>query len=412
MPGDKSISHRSVMIGSIAEGTTHVKNFANSQDCLRTVDAFRQMGIKIDIKGDGLTIAGNGLRGLKKPKGPLYLGNSGTTMRLILGILAGQPFECKLTGDESLSLRPMSRVTHPLRRMGARIEGKGNAEFAPLVIKGGKLMPMSYQMPVPSAQVKSSILFAGLYADGTTCVEEKFKSRDHTERMLKLFGADITADGLSVSLKGGPALSAKDIEVPGDISSASFFIVGASLLKGSHIEMKSVLYNPTRVGVLDVLKEMGANIEIKNENQEGLEPTCDISVTAGRLRGIEIKEEAIPSVIDEIPIIMVAASLAKGKTVIRGAGELRVKETDRLNSVTTNLLRMKANVKIEDDNVIIKGADGLYGAELESFGDHRTAMSMVIAGLAAEVVSTISDTECISTSFPGFFSALKTLTQN
>jgi len=405
--GDKSISHRAVMIASIATGRTKIRNFAGSQDCLRTADAFRQMGIDIVIEGNEVEILGKGLRGLRKPDTSIYLGNSGTTMRLILGILAGQPFTCTLTGDESLSSRPMSRVTGPLRKMGADIEGEKGGEFAPLTISGGELKPISYRTPIPSAQVKSSILFAGLYANGTTCVKEKFKSRDHTERMLKLFGADIKVEDLSVSVEGGGALSAKEIEVPGDISSASFFIVGATLLRGSSLEIKSVLYNPTRIGILDVLRRMGAKIDILKKGETKSEPVCDLNIKAAGLKGIEIGPEMIPSVIDEIPIIMVAAALADGTTVIKGAKELRVKETDRIKSITENLKRMRAEVKVAGDDIVIKGTKRLEAADLESFGDHRTAMSMAIAALVAEGTSSISDIECVDTSFPGFFRQLQ-----
>jgi len=410
LPGDKSISHRAIMIGSIAEGKTAVKNFVTNQDCLSTVNAFKQMGIDISVEDDKVFIHGKGLKGLSKPKSPLYLGNSGTTMRLLLGILAGQGFDCTLTGDESLSSRPMSRVTHPLRSMGARIDGAKDAEFAPLTIKGGKLKPISFDMPVPSAQVKSSILFAGLYADGTTSVKEKIKSRDHTERMLKLFGADLTTKDNVISVKSNPSLSGKNITIPGDISSASFFIVGATLLKGSSIKVRSILYNPTRIGLINLLKRMGAKIEVINENKTGFEPTCDLNVESSPLRGIDITEDLIPSLIDELPIIMVAAALSKGKTCIKGAKELRVKETDRISSIATNLKRMGADITVKGDDIVIKGVERLNASSLESFGDHRTAMSMVIASLNTKGISTVSDIGCIDTSYPGFFSTLKTLT--
>jgi len=409
--GDKSISHRAVMFGSIAEGETRIKNFANSQDCLSTADAFKQMGIDINIDGDRVIVLGKGLLGLKKPNGPVYVGNSGTTMRMLLGILAGQSFDCTLTGDRSLSSRPMSRVVNPLRQMGAQIDGRERGEFAPLAIKGAKLRPIVYDMPISSAQVKSSILLGGLYADGITTVREKVRSRDHTERMLKLFGADLKVEGLSVSIKGRTNLKGQDIEVPNDISGASFFIVGATLLKGSGIKMKSVLYNPTRTGVLEVLRKMGANIEIKNEKTLSAEPVCDLEVLSGELHGIEITPEMIPSLIDEIPIIMVAASLAKGKTVIRGAKELRVKETDRIKSLTTNLIRMKAQISVEGDDITINGSKELQAADLQSYGDHRTAMSMIIAALTAKGVSNISDVACIDISFPGFLDILKNITR-
>lgn len=407
--GDKSISHRAVMIGSIAEGTTKIANFANNEDCLRTVNAFRDMGINIDIKGNEVIIKGKGLRGLKKPSGPLYLGNSGTTMRLLLGILAGQDFDCLLTGDDSLSSRPMSRVVIPLRKMGAAIEGKNNAEYAPLKIKGAKLKPLKYDLEIPSAQVKSCILLAGLYAGGETIVNEHVKSRDHTERMLKIFGADLSVKGLSVSVKGNPVLSARGIEIPNDISGASFFMAGAALLKGSDVYMKSVLYNPTRTGIIDVLKKMGAKIEVTNIRNSDFEPVCDMRITSGELNGVEIKDEEIPYLIDEIPVIIVAAALARGTTIIKGAKELRVKETDRIMSMSTNLARMGANIDIENDNIVIHGVKELKAAHVESFADHRTAMSMIIAGLAAKGKSVVSDIKCIDTSFPGFLDVLKGL---
>jgi len=306
----------------------------------------------------------------------------------------------------------MGRVTRPLRQMGARIDGRKDAEFAPLKIEGGRLRPISYKTPVPSAQVKSAILLAGLYADGVTRVEEKLKSRDHTSRMLQLFGAAVKTEDLAVSVKGKASLSAKDIKIPGDISSASFFIIGAALLKGSSVNIKSLLHNPTRSGMLDILRLMGADIKILNDDDTGFERLCSLKVNGGSLRGVEIGPELIPSVIDELPIIMVAASLARGVTVIRGAKELRVKETDRIHSITTNLARMGADIRTEGDDVIIKGVEKLNGAELESFGDHRTAMSMAIAALTARGPSTVSGIECIDTSFPAFFEELKRLTRN
>jgi len=370
------------------------------------------MGVAIDIKGCNVTITGCGMQGLKKPKEPLYLGNSGTTMRLIMGILSGQSFECVLKGDESLSARPMDRVTQPLESMGAEISGCEGCNYAPLTIKGGKLNPILYESPVPSAQVKSAILLAGLYAKGITTVKEEFKSRDHSERMLRLFGANVVVEGLSVSVKGPVKLKASDLFVPGDISSASFFIVGALLLPGSSVELRSVLYNLTRTGFIKVLEDMGADIDILKEDAQGFEKSCDIRVKSSTLKGVTITKDMIPSLIDEIPIIMVAASLAKGTTVIEGAAELRVKETDRIKSISTNLKLMGARVKIKGDDIIIDGIDRLKGAELESFGDHRTAMSMAIAALTAEGDSKIMDTECIDTSFPEFFHKLETLVRN
>jgi 3-phosphoshikimate 1-carboxyvinyltransferase len=410
LPGDKSISHRAIMIGSIAQGKTRVTNFSNNQDCLSTVGAFRDMGIKIDIDGNTAMIEGKGLYGLKAPEGALYLGNSGTTMRLILGILAGQPFKATLTGDKSLSARPMSRVTTPLKSMGAAIGGESSGEYAPLTIKGGKLKAISYVSPISRAQVKSSILFAGLYAKGTTCVKEKNKSRDHTERMLGSFGAKLTVKGNSVFIKPPHELKAQDIEVPGDISSASFYIVGATLLKSSSVIIKSVLCNPTRTGVLGVLARMGARITVAKKRDLGPEHDCDLKVASSRLGGVEISEDEIPSLIDELPILIVASSLADGRTVIKGARELRVKETDRINSITTNLKKMGADIEVIGDDIIVNGVSELKAASLESFGDHRTAMSMIMAALSAKGDSTISDTDCIDISFPAFLDTLKKLT--
>jgi 3-phosphoshikimate 1-carboxyvinyltransferase len=306
----------------------------------------------------------------------------------------------------------MSRVTHPLRTMGAHIEGRQDAAYAPLTIRGGKLKSLCYEMPIPSAQVKSCLLFAGLYADGTTCVTEAQRSRDHTERMLTLFGAEVLLKGDAVCVNANPSLSGKDLYIPGDVSSASFFIVGALLLKGSSVRITSMGYNPTRIGILHVLEQMGARIAVTATGERGLEPTCDITVTASRLRGVEIRPEMTPSLIDELPILMVAAALARGTTVIRGAKELRVKETDRIHSMVTNLTRMGAAITVEGDDIMIRGVKKLHAAELESFGDHRTAMSMIIASLTAQGTSTMSDISCIDTSFPGFLNVVESLKSN
>lgn len=409
LPGDKSISHRAIMIGSIAHGKTLVKNFLASEDCLRTIEAFRAMGINIEEKNDQVFIYGRGLRGLLKPKSTIYLGNSGTSMRLILGILAGQPFRCELKGDESLSQRPMRRVTHPLRLMGAKVEGRDDANFAPLVIEGGDLKPIDYKTPVPSAQVKSSILFAGLYAHGQTRVTESAKSRDHTERMLKSFGADLSVLNNTITVKGPARLTGRVVEVPGDISSGAFFMVAAALLKGSRVQIGSIGLNPTRTGIIEILKRMGANLEVTTRATKGLEPVGDVRVEGGQLRGTKIGGAVIPRVIDELPIIMVAASLAKGSTIIEGARELRVKEADRIGSMAYNLKRLGVRVLEREDGIVIHGQESLKGGRLKSFGDHRTAMSMVIAGALSDAKSVVSDTECIDTSFPGFMDTLKQL---
>jgi len=407
VPADKSITHRAVMISSIAKGKSIVHNFLNGGDCMATIDAFKHMGISIEENGANLSISGRGLYGLNKPESELYLGNSGTTARLLMGILAAQPFSTVLTGDESLSKRPMDRVCAPLSEMGASFSSGGKKNSLPITITGGKLKPINYTTPVPSAQVKSSILLAGLYAGGLTTVSEKVRSRDHTERMLALFGADIKRDGLKAVVKGGIDLKAHDVRVPGDISSSAFFIALAALLNKSRITVEEVGTNPARTGFLEVLKRMGGRFDLNNTEERDSEPAADITVSHSGLNGVEIKEDEIPAMIDEIPIIMVLASLSEGLSVIKGAGELRVKETDRISSMSANLAKMGACIKIDDDDIIIKGPSKLKGASVESFGDHRTAMAMIIAGLCAEGDTTVMDTQCIDTSFPRFMDTLK-----
>lgn len=408
LPGDKSISHRAVMIGSIAEGQTRVKNLLDCDDCNYTIRAFRDMGITIKKEGKHTIISGKGLRELKKPKSAIDVGNSGTSMRILAGILAGQKFDSTMEGDTSLSNRPMMRVVEPLLQMGAGIT-TATGGFPPLSISGGAVKPINYRMPIPSAQVKSAILFAGLYADGTTIIEEAFKSRDHTERMLKYYGADIKVDGLKISLKGGPELKGRSFEVPGDVSSASFFMAGAVLLQDSKIRIDGVGINPTRAGILEVMSRMGAKINVLNKRGM-FEPVGDVEVEASRTKGIVIEESDIPGIIDELPIIFVLASLSKGKTVIKGAEELRVKETDRINSMKENLERMGARIEVNKDEITIEGVESLKGsANLRSFGDHRTCMAMAIAALTAKGASVIDDAGCITKSFPEFFDVLEKL---
>lgn len=405
LKGDKSISHRAVMVASIADGRTTIKNFLRSEDCLYTVKAFQQLGIDIDFSKDQVVVEGKGLRGLKEAKGPIYVGNSGTSMRLISGILAGQNFESTLTGDISLSKRPMYRIIEPLRMMGAKIKGRDD-QYAPLVIKGADLKAIRYKTKVASAQVKSAIIFAGLYADGITEIEEPSKSRDHTERMLSLFGARLRIEDPKIVVYNEPRLKAQSLSIPGDISSASFFIVGSLLLKDSEIVIKDLLFNRTRLGLINILKDMGAEIEIENMCFNGCEDVCDVVARSGNLKGITIGKSQIPSVIDELPILMVAAARASGQTEIKGAGELRVKETDRIRSMTTALKSMGADISVEGDDIFIRGREELTGAAIDSYGDHRTAMSLVIASLSAGGESKIKDTECINTSFPDFFQLL------
>ena len=409
LPGDKSISHRAVMISSIAEGASRIENFLNADDCMATIEAFKKMGVNVRLKGGVLTVDGVGLRGLKKPSSTLYLGNSGTSMRLLLGILAGQNFESTLSGDESLGRRPMKRVTAPLRQMGADIKGRDDANFAPLTVRGGGLRSIDYVSPIASAQVKSSVLFAGLYAEGITSVVEPFKSRDHTERMLAIFGADISVDRLKISIKGAEGLKGRDIYVPGDISGGTFFIIAALLLRDSEIVIRNAGLNNTRTGVIDILKRMGAKIESKNVRGDW-EPMCDLVISSSRLKGTIIEESEIPRTIDELPALMAAAVFAQGRTVIKGAGELRVKETDRINSMLYNLKKMGAAVDSKDGEVTIEGIGSLRGsAELSSFGDHRTAMAITIAALCSSGESVIDDVKCVSTSFPGFFDILESI---
>lgn len=403
LPADKSISHRAAIMGSISEGETRVGNFLKSDDCLNTLEVFKKLGVDIKWNKDSrLIIKGRGLKGLKAPLENLYFGNSGTALRLTTGVLSGCPFKSVLTGDESLSSRPMKRITHPLRMMGANISGRDDGNYLPLEIKGGRLKAISYKSPIASAQVKSSILLAGLHAEGTTRISEPYKSRDHTERIFKFYGADIKVNGLEVSLRPGVKLKGRNFNIPADISSAAFLMVGASILEDSEICLKNVNINPTRTGIIRVLKEMQADIEIINEDLKSFEPTADIIIKSSKLKALKIKEEALPFLIDELPILMVAAAYAEGETVIENASELRVKETDRIYSMVTNLKKLGADIKNIKDDIVINGPTPLKGTEVESFKDHRTAMSMIIAGLTAKGKTTILDTECIETSFPNF----------
>ncbi len=408
LPGDKSISHRAIMIGAIANGETVVKNILDCDDCNYTMRAFRGMGVAIKREKLATIITGKGLRGLKRPRAAIDVGNSGTTMRLLAGILAGQDFAVTLEGDTSLSNRPMMRVVEPLSAMGVDIKA-ATGGYPPLKIRGGAVRPIDYRMPVPSAQVKSAILLAGLYAGGTTVIEEGFKSRDHTERMLKYFGCDIKTEGLKVSLRGGIEMEGKTFEIPGDISSASFFMVGATILNGSKVRINGVSANPTRAGIFKIMSRMGARVKVVNKT-DLLEPVGDVEVESAATKGIVIEEDEIPAIIDELPVIFVLAALSKGKTVIRGAEELRVKETDRINSMKENLRRMGAVVEVGKDEIVIEGVTSLKASRaLRSFGDHRTCMAMAIAASAAKGGSAIDDVRCVNKSFPGFFDVLEEL---
>ncbi len=412
VPGDKSISHRAIMLGSIAKGKTEVTGFLDGEDCLRTIEMFKQLGVSIERQGKNVWIDSPGLQDWKTPTDELYAGNSGTTTRLMAGILAGAHVTSVMTGDASLSNRPMDRVTVPLREMGASISSETASELLPLRIKGTSLQAIDYQNPVGSAQVKSAILFAGLQADGTTSVREKTTSRDHTEQMFKHFGADIESVDGKVSVTGGRALTGRNVHVPGDISSAAFFMVAASMIEGSAITLLNVGLNPTRTGVLDVLKEMGASIEITNETDENGERLGTVNISHQQLKPVEISGALIPRLIDELPIIALLATQADGTTVIKDAAELRVKETDRIAAVTEALSAVGANIEATDDGMIIHGPTPLTGGTMDSYGDHRLGMMAAIASLVASGPVTIKDPACIDISYPAFFEDLERLVRH
>lgn len=417
IPGDKSISHRSIMFGALAKGVTSVRHFLEGADCLSTIGCFRQMGIEIQKESDGrILVHGKGIRGLTAPAATLDVGNSGTTTRLISGILSAQNFTSVLSGDASLNSRPMGRIIRPLSMMGAQIKSLHGNDCAPLQIDGRTdLHGIHYDSPVASAQVKSAILLAGLYADGETSVHEPALSRNHTELMLSQFGADlhteIQNDG-SAEIRIAPCeeLYAQDILVPGDISSAAYFIAAALLVPGSEVLIKNVGINETRAGILKVCKDMGADITYLNENRGTGEPTADLLVRSSSLHGTCIEGALIPTLIDEIPMIAVLAAFAKDQTIIRDAAELKVKETDRIRTVTENLKAMGADVTPTDDGMIIQGGKPLHGAEIHPYMDHRIAMAFAVAGLASEGETTILEEQCVDVSYPGFFEALHTLT--
>ncbi|MBZ9664927.1 bifunctional prephenate dehydrogenase/3-phosphoshikimate 1-carboxyvinyltransferase [Pseudomonas sp. LMG 31766] len=402
VPGDKSISHRSIMLGSLAEGTTEVEGFLEGEDALATLQAFRDMGVVIEGPHHGrVTIHGVGLHGLKAPVGPLYMGNSGTSMRLLSGLLAAQPFDTTLTGDASLSKRPMNRVAKPLREMGAVIE-TGPEGRPPLTIKGGqRLTGMAYDMPMASAQVKSCLLLAGLYAAGSTSVTEPAPTRDHTERMLRGFGYPVSVDGSTACVESGHKLTATRIEVPADISSAAFFLVAASIAEGSELVLEHVGINPTRTGVIDILKLMGGDITLENQREVGGEPVADIRVRAAKLKGIDIPEDLVPLAIDEFPVLFVAAACAEGRTVLRGAEELRVKESDRIQVMADGLVALGVKAEPTPDGIIIEGG-AIGGGEVWAHGDHRIAMSFSVASLRASAPIRIHDCANVATSFPNF----------
>lgn len=411
IPGDKSISHRAIMLGAISEGRTEITNFLQGADCLSTISCFQSMGISIENKKDIITIYGNGMHGLKPPKSTLNAGNSGTTMRLLSGILSGQRFSSQIDGDSSLQKRPMNRIILPLTKMGASIQSLYSNECCPLVIKNSSLHGISYPSPVASAQIKSAILLAGLYADGKTSVKEPYLSRNHTELMLRYFGAVIESKDTTAAIHPCEKLSGQKVEVPGDISSAAYFMAAAAMVKNSEVLIKNVGINPTRDGMIQVMKEMGANITLENQRYLSGEPAADLLITGSSLNGITIEGARIPTLIDELPIIAVLATQAQGKTIIKDAGELKVKESNRIDIMVHNLSLMGADVIATEDGMIINGGSSLIGAKIPSHFDHRIAMSFAVAALAAKNSTTILDSECVEISYPDFYTDLENLCQ-
>jgi 3-phosphoshikimate 1-carboxyvinyltransferase len=409
VPGDKSITHRAIILGSIAHGETRITGFLAAEDCLRTIVAFQSLGVEVIRKKESLDILGGGFHGLKESEDVIDLGNSGTGIRLLAGVLAGQEFFSILTGDSSLRQRPMRRVVEPLRQMGAIIHGREGGNLAPLAVLGRPLNGIQYDLPIPTAQVKSALLLAGLNAGGRTTIHEQAKSRDHTERLLRYFGVEVEEQGLTVSVKGPVTLQGREIQVPGDISSAAFLMVAASAVKGSQVTLLEVGVNPTRTGILEILLEMGADIKVENPRELCGEPVADITVKSGTLKGTIIKGEKTLRALDEFPILCVAAAMASGETVIMDARELRVKESDRIAVMVQELSKMGVQIEEFPDGVRIVGKGRLQGAVCDSHGDHRVALALSVAGLVAKGETMVRNTECIETSFPGFYPLLESL---
>jgi 3-phosphoshikimate 1-carboxyvinyltransferase len=410
LPGDKSISHRATIFNSLAQGKAVITNFSPGADCLSTVNCLRSLGVKITQQSSTLEIEGVGSDGLKEPEEVLDAGNSATTMRFLSGLLAAQPLFSVLTGDSSLRSRPMDRVTQPLRLMGAHIWGRGGDKFAPLAIRGTKLRGINYPLPIPSAQIKSAILLAGLFAQGETTIIEPGLSRDHTERLLQAMGAKLTRDNLTITISPLAApLKSLNLDIPGDISSAAYWLVVGAIHPKAKIKLCSVGINPSRTGIIDVLTAMGAKLKIENQHWEANEPVADLWIESSELSGIEIGGELIPRLIDEIPVIAVAASVAQGTTVIREAQELRVKETDRIRTVAVELTKLGAKIVELPDGMIIYGGKGLVGAECFSYNDHRLAMALAVAGLVAQGETIIKGAEAVKYSYPSFWQDLERL---
>ncbi|MBV6683597.1 3-phosphoshikimate 1-carboxyvinyltransferase [Bacillus sp. JRC01] len=403
VPGDKSISHRAIMFGSIAEGETKVHNFLMGDDCLSTISCFRKLGVQIDVSDDEIIVHGKGWDGLEEPVDILDTGNSGTTTRLIMGLLAGRPFHSILIGDESIARRPMKRVAGPLKLLGTKIDGRAGGDYTPLSIRGGDLQGIRYELPVASAQVKSAILLAGIQAEGVTEVIEPERTRDHTERMIVQFGGEVSREGQSIKVTGGQAFKGCTVDVPGDISSAAFFMVAAAIVLGSRVRLKHVGLNETRTGILSVMKEMGASIEVIPSGDVKGEPVGDLLVETSSLHGVEIGGDTIPTLIDEIPIIALLATQAEGTTVIRNAEELKVKETNRIDAIVEELKKLGADIEATDDGMIIRGKKDLHGGEVHSWGDHRIGMTLAIASLITTSDVVLQNHEAINISYPQFF---------
>jgi 3-phosphoshikimate 1-carboxyvinyltransferase len=406
VPGDKSIAHRAVIFGSVANGRSRILNLSGGDDNSRTVKAFRQMGVEIHRDGEALCVAGNGWAGIHQPAAVINCGNSGTTMRLMSGLLAGRPFHSELDGDASLRQRPMRRVIDPLGVMGAKIRSKSGDGLAPLEIDGGDLHGIDYHMPIASAQVKSAILLAALQAEGTTTLEEPQKSRDHTEVMLRGFGAAILRACATITINGGQSLSAQEVRIPGDISSAAFFLAAAAMIPGSDLFIRNVGCNPTRDGVIEMLRRMGASIELLNERAEAGERVADIHVTGGPLKGVDIGPESVARTIDEYPILSVVAAIAEGVTTFSDVKELRYKESDRIASMAEGLRQLGIEVEAGEDRMTIQGGQRFKAGAIKSYADHRVAMSFAVAGLCSEGGVEIDDVGCVDISFPGFFDLL------
>ncbi|MGN4125763.1 3-phosphoshikimate 1-carboxyvinyltransferase [Lysinibacillus sphaericus] len=411
IPGDKSVSHRSIMFGSIATGKTTVDGFLLGEDCLSTIDCFRKLGVKIDVEGTNVAIDSPGIDGWQEPTEVLYTGNSGTTTRLMLGILAGSNVHTVMTGDASIGKRPMRRVIDPLRQMGAHITGRADGQYTPLAIQGTPLHAIDYKMPVASAQVKSAVLLAGLRAEGTTIVRETEVSRDHTERMLRQFGAQVDVDNGVISLKGGQTLTGTHVAVPGDISSAAFFLVAGAICKDSRIVLENVGINPTRDGIIEVLQNMGASMVVIPNKDGQSEPTATITIETSKLTGTTIEGDIIPRLIDEIPILALLATQAQGKTIIKDAEELKVKETDRITAVVDELKKLGATIEATEDGMIIEGPTPLQGASIKTYGDHRIGMMGAVAALISDGVMTLDDAQCIAVSYPAFFEHVEAVKQ-